>query len=420
MHIALINSFASIETNKDNIKSYFYSWLVTHMKILMLWNYYPEILVHFYTKYPLISSLSYNEHRLKILDEHYGWPSELASFMLTQNFNVNFIIGNDEALQKKWACENSITYDKKNWEKAIIYEQIKIFQPDILWTSSIFHYYGDFLLSLKKYTKKIIAWIGSPFLEKIDTRGISVLLTENQATLRSFHKNFEKVIVTTPGFDPLLLKLIPPQQEKKYFLTFIGSITSAHKNRLHLLNDLLKKHIPLTLFCRLDKIENPCIRKKIEWAIKTNIKNLDFYNLLNDIKKIIDNYKNFKVYQAIAARSHTPIFGIDMYNILTQSTAILNVHIDCAGSNSGNMRLFETTGMGTCIITEKTKNIGLLFEPNTEIITYETPQELNSILKELEKNPGLANKIGAAGQARILKQHTISHMFNNIKEAFNF
>jgi hypothetical protein len=49
--------------------------------------------------------------------------------------------------------------------------------------------------------------------------------------------------------------------------------------------------------------------------------------------------------------------GMDMYQILRRSKMALNPHIDMAGRESGNMRLFETIGVGAFLLTDCKENL---------------------------------------------------------------
>ena len=59
-----------------------------------------------------------------------------------------------------------------------------------------------------------------------------------------------------------------------------------------------------------------------------------------------------------------------MYDILRRSKITFNRHIDVAETNANNMRMFEATGMGSLLITDKKDNLNDLFCENKEVISY--------------------------------------------------
>ncbi|MFN6066201.1 MAG: glycosyltransferase, partial [Pseudanabaena sp.] len=101
-----------------------------------------------------------------------------------------------------------------------------------------------------------------------------------------------------------------------------------------------------------------------------------------------------------------PVYGLDMYQTLWESRLTLNIHADSSPLYASNMRLFETTGVGSCLITDWKQNINDLFEPDREVVTYRSSSECIEKVKWLLSNPLEAEKIAKAGQHRTLKDHT--------------
>jgi spore maturation protein CgeB len=72
------------------------------------------------------------------------------------------------------------------------------------------------------------------------------------------------------------------------------------------------------------------------------------------------------------------------------------------------MRLFETTGVGGCMITDWKDNLAKLFEPDREVVTFRSVEELVEKSAWLVDHPAEAAGIGRAAQARVLKEHSFS------------
>jgi len=360
------------------------------MKILLLWRYYKKYLFDFYAKHPQVSTLGFSEHRGEIFNDHFGWPAEITNYINKQGIGAELIIVNAEMLQKQWAAENKCNgYSEADWERQIVFAQIKRFKPDIVWIGALFNYCGAFVKSILPYCKKVIIWVGSPFLETIDSTGISVLLTENPNTFRRIHDRFERIIVTKPGFNENILPEINAV-EKNIDVSFIGGISHLHAKRARILASLIQHNIDIKVFADIRNTCQPCSDKRY-----------------NDDVAIIE------------AVNKGPVFGLDMYRTMSASRITLNVHIDNAQQNAGNMRMFEATGAGACLLTEHANNIDELFVPHEEILTYHDEAETVAILKEkLAKRDEVAS-IAHAGQRKTLSQYTISRMFEEIKQAFD-
>jgi hypothetical protein len=139
------------------------------------------------------------------------------------------------------------------------------------------------------------------------------------------------------------------------------------------------------------------------------------------VDAILDEYykngvKNRKVYtnklpaqtlnETYPERCHPPVMGMDMYNLLHQSKVTFNNHADMAAGDVGNMRLFEATGVGTCLLTDTGNNMSDLYEADKEVVIYKNLDEAIEKAKYLIEHPNVAQEIAAAGQKRTLKDHT--------------
>lgn len=389
------------------------------MKILMLWKYYPQYLSQFYKKYAPVSSLPFEEHRNKIFEDHFGWPAELSQYMNQQGIQTEFIIANAESLQKKWAEENHFSsYSADGWEKEIAMEQIKRFQPDILWITSIFDYYGEFVQQALTYAKKAITWVGSPFVKEIDVSGFSVLITENPATFRSIQNQFEKTIVTKPAFDSDILEKIGGV-EKKYDVTFIGGISPIHTKRAEILAYLIENGVDLKVFGYLSEQSSPGMKRALMQAGGHILKRRDIHKGLDALKCPFSQTAYQRNIEIIKTIHQGPVFGLDMYRTIAESRITLNVHIDVAGNHAGNIRMFETTGIGTCLLTEHSENISELFKAGEEVLTYTSKEELLRIIQEMLTMNDKVETIAKAGQKRTLQTYTLERLFNDIQPAFS-
>lgn len=389
------------------------------MKVLMLWKYYPQYLSFFYEKYPHVIDLPFEEHRNKILDDHFGWPGDLSRYMNEHGIETEFIIVNAKSLQKKWAKENNFaSHSEKGWEKEIAMEQIKRFQPDILWITSIFDYYGDFVRNALPYCKKAMAWVSCATPNNLDVSGFTDLITSHPEMLKNKQHLFNNVIVTKPGFDSRILKNIG-HVEKKYDVTFIGGITPDHSKRAEILAFLIENGIDLKVFGYFYEPPGIGTWNFLKQAGK-------YVSTIQNIRICIDTFRhiylqpNYQHNIEIIKKVHQcPVFGLEMYRTLAASRISLNIHIDVAGDYSGNIRLFETTGIGTCLLTEQSENITDLFEPGIEILTYNSKEELLDIVTKMLNQNEKIETIAKDGQERTLKEHTFERMFNDIKHVFN-
>lgn len=100
-----------------------------------------------------------------------------------------------------------------------------------------------------------------------------------------------------------------------------------------------------------------------------------------------------------------PVHGVDMHRLLAGARLCFNMHVGIADGAVGNMRMFEATGNGACLLTDHGDNITELFEPDHEVVTYKTIDECVEKARYLLEHEDVRSRIAAAGRARVLADH---------------
>jgi hypothetical protein len=99
------------------------------------------------------------------------------------------------------------------------------------------------------------------------------------------------------------------------------------------------------------------------------------------------------------------LYGLEMFQALANSQVVLNVHIDRA-VQAANMRLFEATGVGRCLLTDHLPGLDELFVPDAEVVTYRSTAECVEKAKYLLDHPQVCRAVGLAGQRRCLRDYS--------------
>jgi len=351
------------------------------MKIIIIDPHYSAFLNSFYKKYPDAQNKDYQTQKKLIFEECFGTADFFSKNLAKLGHEVEDIIPNNEILQKKWAKENGVKYPKSyfknipklrtwfksNWENKILEEQIKKFQPDIIYCQNLTSPNDDFLARIKKYTKMIVGQVACPTdFNKYKLRNFDLILTSFPHFVQKFKDlgiNSEYLRI---GFEKSILEKLK-KSEKQYNAVFVGGMS--------------RNHIKF-----LDTFEYLAENTEIDfWG----------YGL-----------KNTSPDSPIRKRHHGEAWGIDMYNILYNSKISINRHINAAENNANNMRMYESTGVGTMLITDHKDNISEFFEVGKEIETYKSKEELLEKVKYYLSHEEEREKIAKAGQERTLKDHT--------------
>lgn len=354
------------------------------MKILIIDTYYQGFLDYFYKKQKTIN-LDYKTHKKLLVGQFFGTSGTYSHFLNKIGHITEEIVVNDEILQKKWAAENKIKINeygllkfvknvpiirvfvrRSEWIQIIAMEQIKKYQPDILYMQDLSILTPKTLEKIKKECKLLVGQIASPLPPDKYINKYDLILTSFPHFVKKIRKKGIKSEYFKIGFDPRILRKIGIQK-KKYDVSFVGSFTPHHIKGTKMLERLCKS-VPLNVWGR----------------------GVQYLSLFPHIKKY---YKG-------------EAWAMDMYKIFAESKIVINRHIDVAKNYANNMRLFEATGMGALLITDEKKNLETLFKVGSEIVDYENTESLIIKVKYYLKNENQRSKIAQRGQKKTLHIHS--------------
>ncbi len=350
------------------------------MKILLLWDHYDSYPRYFYRHHPDATHLPYHQQQQLLLNDFYAWPSYLIPTFRTLGFEADVLIGNARPLQAAWARENDFPYDEQTWRFAIVQEQIRRFRPDVLWLLGAEHYLGQFLREVKAVCRYVIAWRATTWLPSADWSNVDCVLTSYSNLVQQFRRLGKQSELVLPCFEPGILHCLRAAV-RDVNLSFVGSLNTVQfRRRLEVL-DYVCKHVPLQIYA-----EKPIWRRR-------PLPLVEFLSQAHFIPLFLRLYR------------HPAVYGLDMFRMLARSKMTLNIHEQSSAEFVGNIRMFEATGVGALLITDSAPNLGQLFEPDKEVITYRSREEaLEKIRYYLIKDEE-RKAIAHAGQQRTLRDH---------------
>ena len=357
------------------------------MNFFIIDQYYPKYLKSFYSVRSGRSSETYFAAGKRLMSGLFG-TSDFYSFSLKKlGHKAIEVVANDANLQKLWVKEYLCNFNlslgdqlldktlKKigylndrlmsRWEERVLYEQIKKERPQIIYVQNIGFVSGHLLRKIKPLVKLVVGQIASPIPPLLDCKAYDLIITSFPHFVPLFQKKGVACEYLKLAFEPKVLTKVG-KTKKLYDLTFVGGISRAHKKGLELLNDLAERR-------RIDV-----------WGYGKN--ELD---------------KKSKLYKY----HHGEIWGKEMYRVLSESKITINRHIDVAENFANNTRLYESTGCGAMLITDKKKNFGEIFKIGKEIETYGDINDLVAKINFYMTHPQKRDSIARAGQKRTLKDH---------------
>jgi spore maturation protein CgeB len=401
------------------------------MKLVRLTTVYPAYIDYFYAKHPELSSAPYHQQKASLDYDAFGWIDSWTYVLNPLGYDVWEIDTNIKPLQTAWARENDVSYTTRTWMQTIAIAQLRQFKPEIVFIQTEALLSDKMLMNFIKNLptlKLLIAWVGSPIKRIYRYSECDFVLTCIPEKMEKFKKAGILCFHLNHAFDPRILERINQNSHPEHDISFIGQIVRSsrfHLGRDRLLNKLIAE-LDLIIFSPSSHLPPG---KYIRYYTKKGVYTISRISRLNRLHG--DTLKQFlspEIIQIIKVKPlspinprlkpylHPPVFGIDMYQTLRNSKITLNTHIDVSPKSASNMRLFEATGIGTCLLTDWKENLADLFEPETEVVSYKTADECIEKAKWLLENPRERHKIAEAGQKRTLTNHTFKQRAEQLDE----
>lgn len=252
--------------------------------------------------------------------------------------------------------------------ETILLAQIEDFKPDMVLNQDTFH--------VDPYLMRRIKGIGNPILvgqigiapsRGIDWSVYDLMMSQLSATVDFFRRLGVRAEVNHLAFEPAILDMLPPAPAVDIHVSFVGTVSPDHRQRIALLEAAARRY---------------------------------------DLKLFGSPPQALPASSPLHRCFQGEVWGVDMYQVLRRSKITLNSHIDMAGREAGNMRLFEATGIGAFLLTDFKDNLHTLFEPDGDVATWRSIDDCLATIASADADDDTRAAIARAGQARTMAQHT--------------
>lgn len=364
-------------------------------KLLEITTQYDQYLRKFYKIHDDIDGISYDELFNLIVEDNFGQSDFMHRYLGDMGIESKLIFYNNRNLQKKWNMDSK---DCSFFD--ILLSQIKAFSPDVILISDMYVFSKNEIDVIKEsLLPKKVKLVGYNYsiLNNIFMQNASLydqIYTGDSIYVNRMREYGLPAYLLRHAFEPDILNNLS-ECEKMNKICFSGSIMTGvdmHNNRLDMLDVMTKSEIPYVFYG----------------------------NIYGAIQELIVSEKGKKyigIIAGIAEKIKPEVFGTEYYSVLSQYNVCLNLHgagaIDGA---AGNMRMFEVTGIGSCLLTDEKKENSALFEKDKEIVIYKSFEEMTEKARWLIDNPQKARDIALAGQKKTLMNYTYKNKAEYLNE----
>jgi hypothetical protein len=379
-----------------------------------------EYLKYFYERNAIDANLSYDKHLAILMQDSSANADHIPQALSRRGVNAyQFVVG-DSKLASKWIKETGIS--KQSSLEEILVSQLSSVKAEVVLLQPHSLVSKEFLQELRNKVKsiKLVAAFHCAATTKLDLaclENFDFVVTCTPHFLELFRGHGLDACLIYHAFEPRILKKITASSvEQRKGVVFTGSLWLGqgwHNSRMQLLDQLASSGVDIDFYLSVRRdtlfkvgVKNASYRL-FKFLRSLGVTQFERNNRINQLLALSEAPHFQPVPSALDKLRRSPVFGLDMFQVLANSLACVNFHIDDADRYAGNIRLFEATGMGSCLITDWKENLSELFDVDKEIMTYRSNEECLDKVVWCAKNQEKARVIGIAGQSRTMKSHTI-------------
>jgi hypothetical protein len=334
------------------------------MRVLIVDTCYSAFLAAHYGRHEGLGARPYQEQWQALMDTFFGTSDAYSHNLKALGHEAHEIVVDCEPLQAAWAREHGLA--GLDPEETLL-RQVEDFRPTVIYLQNL-HVLSDRTMSALRRSGALVAGqIASKAPPDERLRMYDLLLTSFPHFVDRFRNAGVSAEYFRIGFDSRVLDHLSTL-EPHHEVVFVGALNGIRHRRGNRVIAQAARRLPVEL-----------------WG----------YDL-----------RGWPPWSPLRRNYNGEAWGIEMFRILAASRAVLNRHIGDAGDYANNMRLYETTGVGSLLVTDAKQNLADLFDPASEVVAYTSVDDLVTQVQRYLADEDARREIAAAGQRRTLRDHT--------------
>lgn len=315
-----------------------------------------------------------------LLADRYGTQHVLLPVLERQP--STFLANGDDALaQRLWASEQGMPAASSLDD--ILLAQIEHHRADVFYNLDPISFPGTFARRLPGSVKARIAWRAAPS-GGTDFTGYDLMVCNFPGILESFRRAGLRSAYFAPAFDPEMAPYAA-NADRPIDVAFVGTFSRHHSRRTEVLRAVaalatrhsIALHLETSRFTRF--AEWPLVRTFVPAR----------YQRPPAVRHIVE----------------PPVFGRDLYHLLSRTKIVVNSAIDMAGRDKGNIRCFETMGNGALLLSDAGRYPEGM-QDGVTLCTYSDVSDLAAKVEELLQAPDRLRSIARAGHEMLAERYS--------------
>lgn len=388
------------------------------MRLLHFGFLYAPYVNDLFSRNPGLSRRSFEEQDEVLKADSFAGSDALAVALRSVGYETRDYAFNVESIQKAWARQHGVNVGE-DWELTIGKAQVAEFKPDVLMINPFF-VPPSWIARLREDVPSIrvvMARHSSPRSDLSPFKVCDIVLSGDTAQVDELRAAGLNGHHLHHGFDRRVLPFLQVRSDPKRVVLFSGQLLRRpgfHMYRTDVVRALADAGVPLDLRLLWDPGLKARTRRALarrRWNVIAGLQRAGIsprnISRVPGLRGAVDaGAPAQELDRRLRKIAGPPVFGRQMLTAMRGAAVILNVHGDVSQSDANNLRIWEATGVGSCLLTDKKRNLGNLFELGKEVVAFESERDAVEKARWLLDSPVAAEEIARAGQERTLKDHT--------------
>lgn len=333
---------------------------------------------------------TFEAHIDSFLEDRFGAAHFLLP-VLQRDASAFFTNGDDEVVQAIWAKEHGLPAGTSL--DSILLAQIEHHRTEVFYNLDPMRYSSDFVRNLPGCVRKSFAWRAAPS-PGADFSAYGLMLCNFPSILASYRARGWHAAYFAPAHDPIM-DTYAANDVRPVDILFVGGYTRHHRRRAELLEavaGLAGRHrVRMHLDCsRLTKLSESPLGRLLP----------------------LGKHRRPAVIRQVA---QGPLFGLALYEALSQAKIVLNGAIDMAGADRGNMRCFEAMGCGAVLLSDEGNYPdGML--PDCTMKNWTSPMDAVKQVEALLGDAAASARLARSGHDMVTHDYSKSRQWQRFVE----